>query len=367
MTGVTSTTSVKSSTSTKKPKKSLSVRDSTLLKILQGKTCYPLSLGEFKKFLETREFSAENLAVVEWFISYRTRFNALPTSERERSPPPASSDQQGTLGALSIGSNASRTSTPDSPGGEGPTISLANQDLEFFQVLFQGFDAQNTPDIKLDQKLVADIGRKDQPFRSEVNAAIKLFFTTEGSMELNVPGTMRKEIVSNAALTTHPAVFAPAVKHCFDIMQSSSLPSFMRFAAQNIQKDSRIDRGVKGIVCFILAFIMTFLLIWFNKSRWTRLGTFPLFQLSASFLYTVHTRMCLLNHMGRKKEVIIVDQDLEKDGRDDDNPRGKLLIHTVEEPMVFDMQTRIKLETLALATVIGACLTTIAVAIPEHF
>ncbi|KAI9014883.1 hypothetical protein BC832DRAFT_546706 [Gaertneriomyces semiglobifer] len=211
--------------------------EQTLLRILQGSTCSPMSLKDLQRYLENKTFCRENLDALQWFVSYRSRFNDLPPAEKALSPPPTDFD-------LTSGVSTHTTSPHND---------------SFFDSIPT---ARNLHKVIVDTQSDLSTAPVDaQPFRHEVNAAIKIFFTSGGDSELNIPGPMRMAIVEHAKHTTHPCVFAPAARHCFDIISSSSIPAFTKHAAENIQTVSRLERLGVAIILFLLGFIAAFCLV----------------------------------------------------------------------------------------------------------
>ena len=56
---------------------------------LSGETCPPVSFPDLAGFVAIREFTTENLLFVIWFLSYRTRYEALDSATRNTVPIPS--------------------------------------------------------------------------------------------------------------------------------------------------------------------------------------------------------------------------------------------------------------------------------------
>ncbi|KNC99027.1 uncharacterized protein SPPG_05976 [Spizellomyces punctatus DAOM BR117] len=366
----------------KKRKQQLNVlhNESILVRILQGKTCTPLSLSDFRTYLEKKEFSEENLDVLEWFISYRHRFMALPESERALSPAPVFSAEN-EADTAHTGDNLVKALFSTSQNGVGVGAAPLKSSILTADGPPTGATASAEwlpfgcpPPEKVVLTCTEDAKR--QPFRTEINAAIQLFFTTGASKELNITSAMRKSICDKAASTTHPDVFAPVVKHCLDIMGTSSVPAFMHYAAQNVQTPARISRTVAASLTSLLGVLLVALLIHNNVTRWSRVSAFPLFATAGLLYVAVYSKMCPLRMAARKKEILVTEVDpdakrgffkrLKQPSPDKSQlpTRSKVVIQIVEEPLVLSRQAKMTLWICVWAVIAGVVMTAIAVAIP---
>ena len=65
------------------------------------------------------------------------------------------------------------------------------------------------------------------------------FLTPGASSELNISPAIRNRTVEEARKSTHPDVFAEAAEAAYRLMESSSLPNFVKYATSNINKPKK--------------------------------------------------------------------------------------------------------------------------------
>ncbi|KAJ3026404.1 hypothetical protein HDV00_011972 [Rhizophlyctis rosea] len=300
-----------------------------LEQILEGKTCTPLSLMEFRDFLATSEFSDENLDAYEWYSAYRKRFLSLPPSIQQFSPPP-----------------------------------------------------QPTPTLTTEPRI--------QPLRAETEAAVSLFFCSSAPQELNIPSRAIVKLRKDLEYTTHPDVFEDAIKHVVELMRGSSVPRFLEFAAKNIRSRRELaDRYAKGVVSLGVTVGIMIVLLYHHQPRWYRLFTIPSNFLIFLYIQTVQTHLCL-RYMGqRQREVLITemkDRDKSKSGSTLPQPIGSKSLSiskiwevedgkrkagggrtfkVVEDPVVLRIQQQIRRRVIFWGCVGCAVLTVGFLWIPE--
>ncbi|KAJ1989500.1 hypothetical protein H4R33_002052 [Dimargaris cristalligena] len=71
-----------------------------------------------------------------------------------------------------------------------------------------------------------------QPFRREIDHCVSRFFSSYSPDELNIPQQIRQQVVHDAKLTTHPAVFEVAFREIYKMLGRSVQDHFLKFAEQ---------------------------------------------------------------------------------------------------------------------------------------
>ncbi|KAJ3040753.1 hypothetical protein HDV00_010510 [Rhizophlyctis rosea] len=215
-----------------------------LEQILEGKTCTPLSLMEFREYLTTTEFSEENLDAYEWFQAYRKRFYSLPRSQQSLSPPLSS-----------------------------PAHS---------------------------------VDPSHQPLRAETTAALSLFFCASAPQEVNIPHKVQEKLRIDLQSTTHPDVFEEAIRYVVELMRRRNLPGFLRDASSNIGSWREIaKRWVTGSAYVGLSIGFLILLLYFHQSRWYRLFILPPIYMALLYFQTAQRHVCL-HYMGRRQREVLI-------------------------------------------------------------
>ncbi|KAL7308632.1 hypothetical protein PS15m_011815 [Mucor circinelloides] len=205
--------------------------------VLNGTTCQPISLKEFQFFLQNKEHSAENLDFYFWYLGYKKRFDKLTDDEKAKSPPPKERPTPGVI------YNAPKTS---------------NQD-----------DKQIAQDVEKTDQLISQ-----QPFREEIDAIALTFFHEDSFKELNVDSYLSRYVTYYSQQTTHPDIFEEVHQHIYNILKTSSFPSFIHHATQNIRYTFWVIEWA-GVTFNLLHIPVVLYYTYSNHmSRWYRLSLF---------------------------------------------------------------------------------------------
>jgi hypothetical protein len=105
------------------------------------------------------------------------------------------------------------------------------------------------------------IGASIQPLRREVDLVISRFLTSGGSSELNLSPVITKRTIENARMSTHPDVFKEAAEAAYHLMETSSVPNFVRFATSNINKPKKKFWLYVGTTDFMIGVLIYLLCI----------------------------------------------------------------------------------------------------------
>ncbi|GAN03825.1 hypothetical protein MAM1_0049c03280 [Mucor ambiguus] len=205
--------------------------------VLNGTTCQPISLKEFQFFLQNKEHSAENLDFYFWYLGYKKRFDKLTDDEKAKSPPPKERPTPGVI------YNAPKTSDRD--------------------------DRQVAEDVEKKEALVSQ-----QPFREEIDAIALTFFNEDSFKELNVDSYLSRYVTYYSQQTTHPDIFEEVHQHIYNILKTSSFPSFCHQATKNIRYTFWVIEWAGVIFNFLHIPVILYYTYSHHMSRWYRLSLF---------------------------------------------------------------------------------------------
>lgn len=264
--------------------------------IVQGKTCVPISLHEFRLFLKHHEHSLENLDFFLWFQDYKRRWDKLPLTTKLQSPPPqekpshvgyvlSGTGKRSRLATESGDSGLIRTpgypnDTTDDTAARNSTNSFGGGDHKqdasstfTASTYATGYGMTTMPSP---ESYYHDTNPDTQPFRQEVEMVLKTFFTPSSDKEINIEGYLRQYVLHNSKYTTHPEIFEPVRDKVYETIERSSLRNFVNYALQNVNHNGVIVRYVIAAVaaaCVAVVLIVTFVL---RVSRWYRMCILPL-------------------------------------------------------------------------------------------
>lgn len=208
-----------------------------LVHVLSGTTCQPVSLQDFRFYLQYKEHTAENLDIYFWFIGYRNRFNAMSVEEKIKSPSPKERPSPGFMCAKDKGSDGSKKDDDE-------------------------------------EELKKELKYWDQPFREEVDAIVQTFFHEESFKELNIEGYVNKYSTGYSTQTTHPDIFEDVHEHVYNILKTSSFPIFIHYATQNVRYTFAVIQYGGAIFNFVHLPMILYYTYAHHMCRWYRLSLF---------------------------------------------------------------------------------------------
>lgn len=283
--------------------------------IVQGRTCVPISLHEFRLYLKYQEHSLENLDFYLWFQDYKRRWDQLPLDAKLLSPPPQEkpsyvgyvlsssvkqyntdhieSGDSGLIGAHGeAGDTVEESSIRHSNTSVGATDSKhydANSTLTSSTYAGHYHDMKNVPSHN---SYYQGTDPKSQPFRAEIEQVLKTFFSETSEKELNIDGYIRQYVLNNIRYTTHPEVFEPVRDKVYETIERSSMRNFMNHALQNIDRHEVLVRYSMAISCMILVACVIIFTFVFHAPRWYRIFVLPAAMSSIAIFVFARRGLC---------------------------------------------------------------------------
>lgn len=161
-----------------------------------------------------------------------------------------------------------------------------------------------TPSVaKKYANLNLNLDPKSQPYRDEIDAMLRTFFSDNSPQELNVAGHVAEYARCHSKYTTHPDVFAQVDECVLQNMQSSSLQSFLNHALENINYDGKVFRW--SAACgFFTAFLLTNIIVFsMHYPRWWRIFGLPFAFFAVVYVVSAQTGVCFTRAMNKQREL----------------------------------------------------------------
>jgi Regulator of G protein signaling domain len=106
-----------------------------------------------------------------------------------------------------------------------------------------------------------EVNPAGQPLRKEVEFIISQFLMPGAAHELNVSPSMRSRTITTARRSTHPDAFKEIAEAAYHLMESSSIPNFVKYATSNINGPKKKLWLYVGIADFLIGLLIYFLCI----------------------------------------------------------------------------------------------------------
>ncbi|KAK9694159.1 hypothetical protein K7432_013542 [Basidiobolus ranarum] len=280
--------------------------------IILGNTMSPISLIDFRRYLQHQEHSIENLDFYKWYLTYCKKFNSLPLQEREKSPPPRKHKlsmyhtkphyKEDTNLFSKLRKQSSLSSEDLLREEEDLTLELSKPQVAVLSRTSTDSIEYELKDIE--SKISSSSRSAQQPFRREVDVAIKKYFTLDSEAEVNVSSNIRNQLLRDVTNTTNPAVFEDATTEILSMLINSSIPNFRASAVQNITPKTIVWRIIRTTILLMICCVILFCLVITRQEKWCRATLFPILGLVVTSYITNPKGICLLKQFTGEREVL---------------------------------------------------------------
>ncbi|KAI8584622.1 hypothetical protein K450DRAFT_217188 [Umbelopsis ramanniana AG] len=360
--------------------------------IVQGKTCVPISLHEFRLFLKHHEHSLENLDFFLWYQDYKRRWDQLPLPAKLQSPPPQ--EKPSYVGYVLSGTGKRQQQRSAMESGDSGLIGTTAYPNETMDYAAMNAKHSSTGSYKQDSSSIMTASTyangyelssvvspesyyqgtfpDQQPFRDEVELVLKTFFTSSSDKELNIDGYLRQYVLHNSKYTTHPDIFEPVRDKVYETIERSSLRNFVNYALQNINHGGVIVRYLLAATCAVLIAIVLIITFVLKVPRWYRIFIFPLLIGMVICSISANQGVCFQRAMGHRRdphayELVSndqVDDPFSQEFKFSDVESQSEDFKAVKDPLVRRYNMKLLFSSSFAATIFALCLTAAIVAIP---
>ncbi|OIW27637.1 hypothetical protein CONLIGDRAFT_645885 [Coniochaeta ligniaria NRRL 30616] len=300
-----------------------------LERILQNKTCSPMSLYDFYMYLKYIEFSAENLEFYIWFKNYETDYLKMGSDRDDNSlhSAPESTSSTAQLGEkpphivvseFSVDPEVGKTLILHltDPGRHRLTSATAKDTIDritqmisseaicsmgkcspsvgdrvrsFIKPDSTALPAQPEP-AKTQGSGISTLNLTRAPpgHRTELNAVIETFLLPGSEKELNIPPSLRDQALLALQSSPDPSHLRPIADHVYGLLRNCSHRNFVRLGVSNGTYETVCVATGLGIVLtaagFLTALLRAFVPFAGAHARWDAFAAWPLWWLGVSLI-----------------------------------------------------------------------------------
>ncbi|CAL3969320.1 unnamed protein product [Diplocarpon coronariae] len=284
----------------------------SLEKILNNRTCSPMSLYDFYMYLKYIEHSSENLEFYIWFKNFEAgRLTAFP--ELPRTPTPIHGNISGTSSETNLARPQSDEKSPEAIAQETETEAQDYFNFEGTEIYAQmssfiSHGGACGPKVcqsrrlspvykrpfsvveKMEAEAEAKTSTEIQDMRRvELETVRKLFLLPGSPKELNIPDSMRRKVLDAIATSTEAANLVPVAEHCYLLLRSCSHRNFIRLGVSNGTFETICVATGLGIFLTIGGFMAMVLLALVTPSfrhcsRWRGLAIWPMWSVGLGLI-----------------------------------------------------------------------------------
>jgi len=319
-------------------------------RILENKTCSPMSLYDFYMYLKYIEFSSENLEFYMWYKNYESAYSKGLAMVAEKN--------YGSMDNVSESSSSDSTlkpkdATPDVEEEEEEDPEVAKETLARISQLIsvdalcssksKCAPAVNPANMDPNSVSTADLLKVVPVGRSELDTVIDLFLLPGSEKELNIPPSLRQQAIADLHVSSHPAALKPVADHIYGLLRNCSHRNFVRLGVGNGTFETICVATMLGIVCTIAGFIVIFSRGFAPyrgaHSRWEVFAAWPLWWLGLSLILSGLRGSCFFLLLFSRRQPLPWER---FDDTKNSEPSKWLILRLLSRLMIFDRKMRVK-------------------------
>ncbi|KAH8886982.1 regulator of G protein signaling superfamily [Thozetella sp. PMI_491] len=329
-----------------------------LERVLDNKTCSPMSLFDFYMYLKHIEFSEENLEFYIWYKNYEKTYakeNGSLSSEKDdysfrtsesgssdvnlqkKSPffeaPAFSHDPEASEDTMAL---ITQLISSGSLCSQGVRCKLACRDQN--KACKQGKSCKIPPTFSSVSLNSADPGR-----RRELGAVANRFLVPGSPKELNLPPSMRNQALNDLQSSSDPIHLKPIADHVYQLLRNCSHRNFVRLGVSNGTFETICVATGLGIALSIAGFLAALLLAFTPyrnfHSRWTVLGIWPMWWLGMSLIMSGLRGSCFFLLLFTRRQPLPWERFAEEESG---AVQRTGLMKIISRLMIFDRKFRVK-------------------------
>ncbi|KAJ0123787.1 hypothetical protein J7T55_012256 [Diaporthe amygdali] len=310
-------------------------------RVLENKTCSPMSLHDFYLYLKYVEHSSENLEFYLWYKNYEANYpkskdepsTAVPIKDLPSLPSDADAVSETTYSAMSsvaeiVAAKQSISSLSDSiVKAEAPCARAVKSEPKWTDRIFRwslgsgnsskrrhrlgSGDACNARDgtcpFDVDEEkgsavplpLFTKHSKAPQTEnRAELDAAIATYLLAGAEKELNISHTLRQRALNNLQKSSDPRFIKPVADHIYEVMKNCSHRNFVSLGVSTGTYETICVGTVIGILNILAGFLLVLLRGLYPHigahSRWEVFYSFPLWCVGTAVILVGTQGMCFI-------------------------------------------------------------------------
>ncbi|KAK1760284.1 hypothetical protein QBC47DRAFT_396282 [Echria macrotheca] len=321
-------------------------------RILENKTCSPMSLYDFYMYLKYIEFSAENLEFYMWYKNYEAAYAKGLAMVDEKSYGSTDNVSQSGSSETSLkhpnhaGTAHSETDDEDTEAAK-ETLARISQLISADALCSSKAGcARPIKAADLEAGATTPVGStKTGPVtRSELDTVIDLFLVPGAEKELNLPPALRQQAIADLHVSSHPSALKPVADHIYGLLRNCSHRNFVRLGVGNGTFETICAATMLGIVCTVAGFIVIFSRGFAPyrgaHSRWETFAAWPLWWLGLSLILSGLRGSCFFLLLFSRRQPLPWERFDDSESKVTNSNTGFFRIF--KRLMIFDRKLRVK-------------------------
>ncbi|EFX02523.1 hypothetical protein CMQ_5884 [Grosmannia clavigera kw1407] len=230
-----------------------------LERVLQNKTCSPMSLYDFYMYLKYIEFSPENLEFYIWYKSYEEGWKKNLCGDFDAAS--LSSSVTSTASLRKATENPSEVFSTDPEIGKSsvPSPAICLQLLTVQPRLLRASRPPSSSSRQAKTGATLNVVDASAGRRAELGAVIKIFLRPGAEKELNIPPAMRDHALAELQSSADPTHLKAVADHVYLLLRNCSHRNFVRLGVSNgtieticVATGLGIALTIAGVLCVLL-------------------------------------------------------------------------------------------------------------------
>jgi hypothetical protein len=320
-------------------------------RILENKTCSPMSLYDFYMYLKYIEFSAENLEFYMWYKNYESAYAKGLAMVGEKNygsmdNVSESSSSDSTLKPQNATTDVEEEEEEEDPEVAKETLARISQLISVDALCSSKSKcspAVNQCNLDPNTVSTADLLKTVPVGRSELDTVIDLFLLPGSEKELNIPPSLRQQAIADLHVSSHPAALKPVADHIYGLLRNCSHRNFVRLGVGNGTFETICVATMLGIVCTVAGFIVIFARGFAPyrgaHTRWEVFAAWPLWWLGLSLILSGLRGSCFFLLLFSRRQPLPWER---FDDTKSSEPSKWLIVRLLSRLMIFDRKMRVK-------------------------
>ncbi|KAM7190877.1 hypothetical protein V8F20_009561 [Naviculisporaceae sp. PSN 640] len=318
-------------------------------RILENKTCSPMSLYDFYMYLKHIEFSAENLEFYMWFKNYEASYSRGDIKGQDYGSIPSASNSESSVSKIK---ELVPDDEPYDPEMAKETLERISQLIAIDAVCsaktkkcspLSASDTQPTSTKAKLQSIQLLNPTTGQIARTELDTVVDIFLSPGGDKELNIPPMLRQQAIADLRVSTHPAALKPVADHVYGLLRNCSHRNFVRLGVGNGTFETLCVATMLGftLVCagFFVVLLRGFVPFRGSHTMFESFCAWPLWWLGMSLILSGLRGSCFFLLLFMRRQPLPWER-FDDSGGKMSNQKG--IMKLLSRLMIFDRRLRVK-------------------------
>jgi len=321
-------------------------------RILENKTCSPMSLYDFYMYLKHIEFSAENLEFFVWYRNYETSYEKEHKGVKEKDYGAMMSSSESSSSTADLKQTGLVEDEDEDTEASKETLARISRLISTDALCSKTsgkcrlpgpFSPQQGQTPTTPNTTTQLLNQASTVNRAEINKVIELFLVPGGEKELNIPPAIREQAIADLQVSSHPSALRPVADHVYGLLRNCSHRNFVRLGVGNGTFETLCVATCLGIALVLAGLLLTFCRAFVPfrgaHTMWEAFAAWPMWWLGMSLILSGLRGSCFFLLLFSRRQRLPWER-FDDSGSLLSNEGG--LLKALSRLMIFDRRLKVK-------------------------